>query len=476
MSVGMDGETFPRFGVGGAHREPIRFVARSQCVAQRDEEGLGAALRALRLSRGLSLADAAARGGTSKAALGAWEIETRQPRGPALARLLEALGADDRTKARLLDLADPEHARLALAGSPFGSHVDVGMVLRAMRERRGLAQADLAGRLGVSQAAVSKWELGEAAPSVETVHALGFALGALAEETLALASAAGRGGGGLPQSPEAALAAMGAHAVPYALREAALLGWEAELGRRAARDARWDPFLALALAQRAAWLSEEQRYAEIDPIARRAIALAATPEARFLATPAVAALADADRGLRRGHAAAAALAGEWAARLPESQNRAWMLRQRGMSLVRMGRTSEGLGLVEQSAEMDLRTGDGLDPWAYVAATVCEAYLEAGDPRAADALLGGRREEGFEAATFVRVGHAVGRAATEAEMAYLRHRTAHEAPSPLKRRRHAEIERRQAHLTGERPPAAHPVPRDPETEADLWAAVLREAGG
>lgn len=116
--------------------------------------------------------------------------------------------------------------------------------------------------------------------------------------------------------------------------------------------------------------------------------MARTPDALYCAVPALAALADADRRLGRGHAAAAELAGGWVARLPDSQYRAWMVRQRGMSLVRMGRAFEGLEFVERSAEMDVEAASGgLERWSYVAATLCEAHLEAGEPKAA-ALLGG----------------------------------------------------------------------------------------
>ncbi len=76
-----------------------------------DECSLGTALRRLRVVRGLSLVDAARRGGVSKAALSAWENGNRRPRGPALVRLLDALGADPRTKARLT--GEPVHAGTA---------------------------------------------------------------------------------------------------------------------------------------------------------------------------------------------------------------------------------------------------------------------------------------------------------------------------------------------------------------------------
>ena len=254
-------------------------------------------------------------------------------------------------------------------------------------------------------------------------------------------------------------------------------GWEAELARRAARDARWDPALVFALARRTAWLVEEERYAEIAPVAIRAIRLAASPEARLHAAPAIAALADADRRLGRGHARAAELAGEWAASLPDSINRAWMTEQRGMGLLRMGRVAQGMEGVAESVEIEL-WARGLDPesWSHRARALSEACLEAGEPRRALALLDGRRDRDFNPQALVRVEHANGRAAKDSEMAWLRFWMAvRETSSPLKRRRLAEIERRQAWLTGNRSVPDAPLSDDSGAEDRLWAAVLRDNG-
>ena len=52
------------------------------------------------------------------------------------------------------------------------------------RKRAGLSQEELAGRLGVSRQAVSKWEQGRAAPSTANLLALAKLYGACAEELL----------------------------------------------------------------------------------------------------------------------------------------------------------------------------------------------------------------------------------------------------------------------------------------------------
>ncbi|RYG35628.1 XRE family transcriptional regulator [bacterium] len=448
------------------------------------DPNLGATLRNLRLARGLGLDEASRRSGASKAALSSWENGHRRPRGPALARLLDALSADARTKARLLQQADPQQARIVLADSVLGAPVDVGMVLRVMREGRGMAQADLARQIGVSQAAVSQWESGDALPSAETIHAVGFALGATVEETLALASVQGGKAGELVNDPEAVLTQMWTAHIPSSLREVTLMGWEAELWRRAASDPRWESSLVSILSLRANWLVRTERYEEIPVLAARSIRLARGTDTQSQAVGAVAALADSDRHLGRGHDRAADLAGELVGRMPDSHRKAWMLRQRGMSLVRMGRIAEGLKWVSRSSEMDiLLIGDNPESWCYDASMLCEALLEAGEPKSAADIIGGRRERQFPPLTYVSVEHANGRAVTDADIAYLHYWTAKEPSSGPDYRRLFSIERRQAWLKGDRSThetfkfrSIEPIAPDPETEERLWKAVLRDHRG
>jgi len=341
-----------------------------------------------------------------------------------------------------------------------------------------MGQADLARQIGVSQAAVSRWEVGDAAPSNETIHAVGFALGATVEETLALASTEGSGEGGLSQDPLLAREQIWDRSLPRPFREISLLGWEAELSRRASRDSQWDACLISVLAARANWLVYEERYGEITPIAQRAIQLATTTDESMEAVPALAALADADRHLGRGHARAAELAETWSAKLPESIFKAWMIRQVGMSLIRMGQATRGVERVEESTEMDIRIIDHPEPWSHQTSFLCEAYLEAGESKKAAQLLDGRRDRHFMPTVFAAVEHANGRPVTEAEMAFLRYWTTTHPPSRLDCRRLAQFERRQASLKGGRylRAEAAPVPNDPDAENRLWGAVLRESRG
>lgn len=52
-----------------------------------------------------------------------------------------------------------------------------GMLIRTLRQRRQMTQAQLAERIGVSDKAVSKWERGRGAPDISLLPALSEALG-----------------------------------------------------------------------------------------------------------------------------------------------------------------------------------------------------------------------------------------------------------------------------------------------------------
>lgn len=50
-------------------------------------------------------------------------------------------------------------------------------VLKALREKAGLTQTDLAKRLGVYQSSIARWELGHGEPGVSLVRPLAKVLG-----------------------------------------------------------------------------------------------------------------------------------------------------------------------------------------------------------------------------------------------------------------------------------------------------------
>ncbi len=225
---------------------------------------LGQTLRDLRLARGLSLAQAAARGGVSKSALAHWETGRRTPPGSALVGLLNALGASGRARAAIVAQADPRHARAALAHTPHGAPVGKGEVLRAMRLRRGLTQADLAGLLNVAQSTVARWERGDGDLDAADQEGVLSALGASADEGEAVASLDPTRT--IPRDLDERYTAISR--APHGLGETLWLGLEADLWWRASRSEGYDELLQRVRGHRADWYAMSLRPAEADALAR----------------------------------------------------------------------------------------------------------------------------------------------------------------------------------------------------------------
>lgn len=421
------------------------------------EISLARSLRDLRERRGLSLSETARRAGTTKGSLQHWEHGRNVPSGAALDRLIKALEAGPRLRARLLALADPRHAQIALAGTPLGAPVDVGMVLRAMRNRRGMTQTELARVAGVTQGTIAKWESGASAPSAEAIHALGFALGAMVEETLALASARDVGAGEVPWDIDEARLTIRLKYLPapLVLQDVVSLGWEAEMWRRASRDARWEPLLARVLAYRTNQFVLDGRFDEIPALSRRVLRLATGPDGWPEVVPAVGSLAFLAE--RRGEDATTsiAMAEAWAARLPDSEMRAWMLRTQGSGLIQTGRREAGLDLVRRSIDMDERHLYPNEPeenaWRTRAMLMAKAYLSAELPeRAAQAVA--ERDMPIDHMLTAEIAQASGRLASERDLAEARRNLASEVTACAfaygnwwSRRRLDRIERTQARL-------------------------------
>lgn len=141
-------------------------------------------LRELRRGRCLTLGQLALRSGVNKSTLSRWETGTHTPRVPELLRALDALGVSPADQSRALTLLDAPRAVLALRGDPDPAAlpVSLGTVLYSLRRRAGTMQAQVARAVGVSRSLVSQWEHDDARPVTAQRHALGFALGASAEE------------------------------------------------------------------------------------------------------------------------------------------------------------------------------------------------------------------------------------------------------------------------------------------------------
>jgi transcriptional regulator with XRE-family HTH domain len=63
---------------------------------------------------------------------------------------------------------------------------EFGDVLKALREKAGLSQIELAKRLGIYQSSLSRWELGQGEPGISLVLPLAEALGVPVETLLRL--------------------------------------------------------------------------------------------------------------------------------------------------------------------------------------------------------------------------------------------------------------------------------------------------
>ena len=149
----------------------------------------------MRRSRRLTRDALARRAGISERAARYWEAGERLPRIPELEAALEALNASAEERVYALHLVGlpraHQAARILLAQSmpsAGATWAGVGDLLRAMRMRGGLTQAQTAARLQVSRQALVKWEVGENAPTPENLARLCALLNAHAQERLALQS------------------------------------------------------------------------------------------------------------------------------------------------------------------------------------------------------------------------------------------------------------------------------------------------
>lgn len=415
------------------------------------ERGLGDSLRGLRLARGLSLDATALRSGLAKSTLSKWESGANRPRGAGFARLLDALEAEPRLRARLLHAADPQFAQIELTNTALGAPVDVGMVIRAMRGRHGLTQASLAQAVGVAQATVARWESADLVPSGEALHAVGFALGASVEETVALACAEGRPSGRLPDAPPAPDRYW--RVLPSrdsAVFEVAALGLEAELWARAVRDAQWDPWLGKALGERSLHLFLTGRLDEAATTARRALGIGSTPEVRlgqtfaFSAPLEIATLQGADSGRL------AAKIGGWAARLPDGQIKGWMFWEQALRLAEVGRADDGIDLTERMAVMSATAfSDGESLETIRLRGLLEVELRAGRADRAEDLVGRLKPIDLQSIPIwsVRIAHLRGEAADDVTLARACEVLLWHSDHWYARRKVASIERKQARLVG-----------------------------
>ena len=189
---------FSRSGSLSAAEKPRRFRRPDyvlDCVVEwrKHLETLFAqGFRALRQKKALSQSELAQRSGVSLRALAYWEAGTCLPRIPELQSTLNALEATPEEAAQVIGLLEtPRALRLtqterknADAGGIAGA--GIGDLLRAMRMRRRMTQAELAERLRVTRQSVIRWESRQNFVGEENLERLCALLGAAPEERRAL--------------------------------------------------------------------------------------------------------------------------------------------------------------------------------------------------------------------------------------------------------------------------------------------------
>lgn len=62
----------------------------------------------------------------------------------------------------------------------------IGLRLRDLREKKNITQAQIAEQLGITQGAVSQWEVGATNPSIATISRLAGILGCTVDELLGI--------------------------------------------------------------------------------------------------------------------------------------------------------------------------------------------------------------------------------------------------------------------------------------------------
>lgn len=149
-------------------------------------------LRALRQTKRLSQSELARRSGIALRTLTYWEAGESLPRVPELQAALNGLTATPEEAAQIMEaLGTPRVLRLsekatATKTAAGFSGAGLGDLLRAMRLRRRVTQAELAVNLGVSRLSAQRWESGQNFISGENLERCCVLLGAAPEERQAL--------------------------------------------------------------------------------------------------------------------------------------------------------------------------------------------------------------------------------------------------------------------------------------------------
>ena len=136
-------------------------------------EIIGETLRRWRAAQGLTLGGLALKSGLAASTLSRWEAAKRRPNLHELEVALDALKVTPQQRIEALLRLETSHAALRLRELCGDAPPTAGDLLRAMRGRLHLTQAETACRIGVTQTMLAKWERSEDWPSaVERLTAL----------------------------------------------------------------------------------------------------------------------------------------------------------------------------------------------------------------------------------------------------------------------------------------------------------------
>jgi transcriptional regulator with XRE-family HTH domain len=363
-------------------RQSARAIE-NQKTMQPDTATIGGFLRTLRSAPRLTMGQAAHKAGIHRATLHRWEKGLAQPRLSELSALLSALDASAQQKRDALHLMDaPRAARLirqevtqiaeqtGMAALPHG-----GDLLRAMRMRRGLSLDEAATRVQVTGGTLRRWEKREVWPSPEQLHRLGYALGAQAEEVIALS--AGRFAQVQGEEENVPLESLqqrfeDVYASRYALMqsqlmELSLLALEAQVWRFAVRSAVGRRLLAQVYTEHAHVLSEQERFTEMGQYADRALDIAPEKSTRetFWVTAGVYSITAASHAAKsRASASGNRRSIERFRRLlPFARTpgmEGWILSWLGSLLVEDGATESGLFTFDQACQVASRSENPIE--------------------------------------------------------------------------------------------------------------------
>lgn len=148
-------------------------------------ESISELLREWRIGRGLSVRRLAQQANIGKSTLSDWESGKTVPRLRELEAVLSVMGASPQQRRIAAESVSSARGFLLTGGEADRPPVG-GDLLRAMRLRQRMTQAQVSGLAGVSQGRLAKWEKGEDWPSAERLLPLCYALNAHPDETSAL--------------------------------------------------------------------------------------------------------------------------------------------------------------------------------------------------------------------------------------------------------------------------------------------------